>query len=1434
MHRSVLLLLALELVLLCFVTETQQGKESSKIRVQTQESADLIFLIDGSNNLSHDEFQFIRSFIASFIEDLNIGPNAIQIAVVQYSNTPLTEFYLNTYHTRTEVLKAVKSLRQKGGGETNIGLALQFLIDSHFITSAGSRAADEVPQVMVLITSRPSSDDVRSGVFSIKKRGTFTFAVGVKDAEAVEVKTIATDPSFTMVVPDVQQMASVQQQLMSLFSLVAKKQLVIEMQETKVEAQVSKRDIIFLVDGSSSVGNANFLEISKFILNMVNKFVIGPNSVQVAVVQYSEDVMTEFYLNTHTTQSAVQSALKRLKMKGGWEVNTGAALDYVFKNHFTRAAGSRKEDGVPQLLVVITGEKSVDDVKLPAETLKRAAVMTLAIGVKDADLEQMKEIAIDPSLVFNVEKFQNLPEIKDRVLTPLSTLAGVIINYEPPTKPSKKEADKRDIVFLVDGSYSSGRKHLSAIKNFIKETVEALDIGSDATQVGLVQYSDISETVFFLNTYSSKDDILSQVRRLRLRGGTVLKTGEALNYVLKYLFTKYSGSRKEEGVPQFLVLITGGESRDDVKQPSDALSRAGVTTLAIGFENARKQQLKDISSDPSLVFEVKETHSIPKIEQDLLLPLSTLNGRTQTSELPISPTSKVKAKADRIKKDIVFLIDGSIHVGNRNLPAIRDFIISTIETLDIGRERVRVGLVQFSDIAKCEFSLNTYFFKDELINKVKRLRLRGGTEIKTGAALDYVHKYIFTKYAGSRKEEGVPQFLILVTGGRSRDGIKAPSNALLRSGVMTFAIGAENAVKQQLQEAALDPSLVYHVEEFNSLPEVQQEMLVPLSTLNGVKIISEMPTMKTINENADPQERDIVFLIDGSSRVAESFPVVREFLRGIIQQLDIGENRSRVAVVQFSEKARVEIPLSAHSARDDLMATVDNLRPVGGKRLNMGAALEYVARNVFSVATGSRRDAGVPQILVLLTSGKSKDKVRKAVAGLKRAAIVTFTIGVAEADSQELKEIAHSPNLMFAVKDFKSLPEIQDQLLQPLKSLIIEIIKMPSGITEGHKRDVVFLIDGSFHVGTYFYFIRDLIINLIPNFDIAKDKDQISVVQYTENARIEFPLNAFTNKEEVLAAVKRLRLKGGSKLKTGAALDFVRRNVFSKSGGGRKHLGCSQILLLITSGKSEDEVRRAADLLKRTGVVPFTVGIGQVETRELHQIAYSPKLTFQVDNYWDLSDLDLNLLSISRHLENIPIPTTISTDVDRRDIVFLIDGSSKIGKGFQVVRKFMARIVESFNVGKRKVQFGVVQFSENPRTEFLLNTHSNKKKVLVAIKKLRLKRGKKLNIGLALEHVMKNVFISSAGSRIDNPIPQILVLLTSGKSNDATSQQTDQLRELGIVTFGIGVKEADSTVLEPLAYSSSLAFPVKTFPALFNFWNQLQQIMKTVAVEVVD
>ncbi|XP_078260319.1 collagen alpha-3(VI) chain-like isoform X2 [Rhinoraja longicauda] len=1217
MKRFVSLLVELGLVLLCSVTETEQA----------QESADVIFLIDGSNNVEPVEFHSIRSFLANFVEGLNIGPKAIQVAMVQYSNLPRTEFYFNTHSTRIEILKALGHLHQKGGREANLGLALKFLMDNHFIAKAGSRTEEKVPQVMILITSRHSSDDITTAVFSMKKLGTFTFVVGVKDADADEVKMIATDPSFTMVLSDLQQIGSARQQMMPLLSLVAKKQLVIEVQESKVKAQVRKRDIIFLIVGSSNVQRPNFLEMVKFISSIVNDFVIGPDSVQVAVVQYSDRLLAEWHLNTCATQSDLQNALSGLRMKGGWAVKAGAALDYVFKNHFTRAAGSRKEDGVPQLLVVITGERSVDDVKLPAEALKQAAVMTIAIGVKDANLAQMSDIAIDPSLIFNVERFQDLQGIKKEVMTPLSTLAGVAITYDQPTEPSIKDVDKKDIVFLVDGSSNIRRRNLPIIRRFITKTIEAFDIGSEAVQVGLVQYSDIAKPEFFLNTYSSKEEMLSHVGKLRLRGGTVLKTEDALKYVLKYIFNKYSGSRCEEGVPQFLVLITGGLLRDDVSQTREALSQAGITTLAIGFENAIMQQLQEVTSDANLVYDMRDLRSVPEIQREVLMYLSTPNIPTQTSDLPL-----------------------------------------------------------------------------------------------------------------------------------------------------------------------------------------------PLATIG----------------NAGPQERDIVFLIDDSWRAAASFDSIKEFLCGVIKQLNIGESGNHVAVVQYCEKARVGFPLNAYSDEGDVLAAVRGLRPAGGSTVNTGAAMRYVLENVFTTAAGSRRADDTPQILVLLTSAKSMDDVKEAAGRLKGVPIVTFVVGVAHADRQELQEIVYSPNLLFEVQDFKSLPEIQDQLVQPLKTLIIEIIKMPPGVTEGHKRDIVFLIDGSSDVGIYFYLIRDFVTNLIPNLDIGKDKDRISVVQYSDDTRVEFPLDALTNNEDALAAVKMLRLKGGQGLRTGAALDFVRRNVFSKSGGGRKHLGTSQILLLITSRKSQDDVRQPSAQLKRAGVMAFVVGIGGVERSELRQIAYSPKLCFQVNNYRDLSDLDLHMLTVSQRTETAHIPPPIASGVDRRDIVFLIDGTSNLGKGFQVVRKFMAKMVEGFDVGEGKVQFGVVQFSEDPRTDFLLGSHSTKKKVLVAIKKLKLKRGKKINIGQALDYVMDTVFTSTAGSRIGNAIPQILVLLTCGKSNDDIVLQADKLRELGIVLFGIGLKEADEMVLEPLAYSPALVFPVKNTAGLLRIQSQLKQIMKTVAVEVVQ
>lgn len=92
-------------------------------------------------------------------------------------------------------------------------------------------------------------------------------------------------------------------------------------------------DVVFLVDGSWSVGRPNFQHIRSFISAAVDAFQINADRTRVAVVQYSNDARTEFNLNQHTTRSALLKAVSSLSLKGG-NTKTGKELFYSFITNF--------------------------------------------------------------------------------------------------------------------------------------------------------------------------------------------------------------------------------------------------------------------------------------------------------------------------------------------------------------------------------------------------------------------------------------------------------------------------------------------------------------------------------------------------------------------------------------------------------------------------------------------------------------------------------------------------------------------------------------------------------------------------------------------------------------------------------------------------------------------------------------------------------------------------------------------------------------------------------------------------------------------------------------------------------------------------------------------------------------------------------------------
>lgn len=183
----------------------------------------------------------------------------------------------------------------------------------------------------------------------------------------------------------------------------------------------------------------------------------------------------------------------------------------------------------------------------------------------------------------------------------------------------------------------------------------------------------------------------------------------------------------------------------------------------------------------------------------------------------------------------------------------------------------------------------------------------------------------------------------------------------------------------------------------------------------------------------DAAQRDIVFLLDGSDDTMSGFPAMLGFVQRVVENINVGENKDRVSVVQYSRNPEAHFLLNTYPEKQSVLSSIRSLKHKGGRPLNTGAALQYVKDNVFTSSSGSRGQEGVPQILILLSGGRSQDDVGGAAVALKQNRIVPFCIGTRNADILELQIIARFPSYALSVPWFDDLESIEQQLLSLVK-----------------------------------------------------------------------------------------------------------------------------------------------------------------------------------------------------------------------------------------------------------------------------------------------------------------------------------------------------------------------------------------------------------------
>lgn len=182
------------------------------------------------------------------------------------------------------------------------------------------------------------------------------------------------------------------------------------------------------------------------------------------------------------------------------------------------------------------------------------------------------------------------------------------------------------------------------------------------------------------------------------------------------------------------------------------------------------------------------------------------------------------------KRDIIFLVDGSDHTRS-GFQDIRDFLIDIVAKLDVTGTGDRVSVIQFSNIAVPNFYLNSFLKKEDVLNAIKGLTHKGGRPLYIGKALQFVKDNIITSLSGSRYLDSVPQILVLIVGGKSRDNVEGPAMVLKDFGVRTFVVGTGNSDRRELERIAVSPGHVQLVPDSSGFLNIQQKLLSTMTSL---------------------------------------------------------------------------------------------------------------------------------------------------------------------------------------------------------------------------------------------------------------------------------------------------------------------------------------------------------------------------------------------------------------------------------------------------------------------------------------------------------------------------------------------------------------------------------------------------------------------------
>ncbi|XP_067361230.1 matrilin-4 isoform X4 [Channa argus] len=546
---------------------------------------------------------------------------------------------------------------------------------------------------------------------------------------------------------------------------------------------------------------------------------------------------------------------------------------------------------------------------------------------------------------------------------------AVLANAMPTAGPDQKcKSGPVDLVFLIDSSRSVRPHEFETMRKFMIDILNTLDIGLEATRVGVVQYSSQVRSEFSLKTHSNLDSMVKGINQIiPLAQGTM--TGLAIRFVMNVAFSKEEGDRPK--VPNVAVIVTDGRPQDRVAEVAAEAREKGIEIYAVGVARADMTSLRAMASPPfeDHVFQVESFELIHQFGlqfQDKLcgvdLCLESDHGCEQICE------SSPGSYSCQCLPGYTLNEDGK-----------------TCAAVNLCTEG-KHGCEQICVSSPGSFSCNC--------NKGYKLN----DDKKTCSTIDLC----------AEGKHDCEQICVSAPGVFSCDcnkGFKLNKDRKTCTN-MDMCNTVEHGCDHQCVST---PGSYYCV-----CPEGQ------LLQEDG----KSCGTCKSANI-------DLVLLIDGSKSVRpQNFQLVKKFVNQVVDSLDVSAHGTRVGLVQYSSRVRTEFPLNMYHTADEIKAAVMKVDYME-KGTMTGLALKHMLENSFSEAEGARPfSRNIPRVGLVFTDGRSQDDITEYAKKAKEAGITMYAVGVGKAVEDELREIASEPveKHFYYTTDFTAISTIAENL----------------------------------------------------------------------------------------------------------------------------------------------------------------------------------------------------------------------------------------------------------------------------------------------------------------------------------------------------------------------------------------------------------------------